>query len=405
MTDLRELFGTMLSDEPAACTIDPYAAAADGRRRRVKRRRWASAGTALAVVAAAFALVGFPRLGSTPTPGAVPSGSAAFGTAWIATAATDPNGLDPAATRAALAAAGIDISRLLGLPAAAAAAPYPTDTTGGELQLAYRTAGPQPSEVHVVLQGPKGWLWGAVQCPYIPPVSIAQWPAVARPSQPALAGLLECRRSPLAIKTTDSSTRTGWTVAGAGATGGGDGLLSVTISSPSGSPAPVAVTRALATLAALAGHLVFGATPTSTGVDSVTYTGAVTTIVRYPEFGLTVAPPKVAPTLTWQQVYQLCVSSGLCEPGWTTMKITYGLVTADTPATIHADGTVTRDVVNHPAYVLTRDAVAPHCPLPAGPRPGGVTSPPTVASVCTAVVVLDATTGATLTSAENTSTP
>jgi hypothetical protein len=405
MTDLREMFGTVLRDEPAACTIDPYAALADGRRRRVKRRGWAGAGTALAVVAAAVALVGLPRIGSTPTPGAVPSGSPEFGTAWIATAATVPNGLDPAATRAALTAAGIDVPRLLGLSAAAAATPYPADTAGGELQLAYRTAGSRPSEVRVVLQGPKGWI---VPCPSDQQIPSTQWPAVAGPSGPALVGLLQCRASPLARKTTDSSDRTGWMVASVGAGGVGDGFLSVTISSPSGSPAPVTFSRALATLAALAGHLVFDPTPASTGVASATYDGPVRAIVRYPEFGLTLAPSKFAPVLTWQQAYQYCLRDGMCRTDMT-VTIRSGLATSEYPATIHPDGTpfpsgsATPDIVDHPAYVLIGNEVAPNCPLPAGGTPmppPGYPSPPATSSTCTTVVIMDSTSGQMLTATQ-----
>jgi hypothetical protein len=203
------------------------------------------------------------------------------------------------------------------------------------------------------------------------------------------------------------------------AVGARGGLVSVTVSAAAGLPAPVTVTRALATLEALTGHLVFAAAPVATAspsastsaasaAGSVTYAGAVTSTFRAAQFGLTLAPSKVAPVLTWQQAYQYCLRDGMCRADMT-VTIRSGLATSDHPATIHPDGTpfpsgsATPDIVDHPAYVLVGNEVAPNCPLPAGvipTRSSGYSSPPAPSPTCTTAVIMDSTSGQMLTTTQ-----
>ena len=193
----------------------------------------------------------------------------------------------------------------------------------------------------------------------------------------------------------------------------------MTVSAAAGLPAPVTVSRALATLDALTPHLVFDTVPgpgipapsatleaPPSAAGSVTYAGPVTRTVRDSAFGLTVMPSKVAPVLTWQQAYQQCLSDGMCRTDMT-VTISFGLVSSDYPATIHPAGTpypsgsATPDIVDHPAYVLVGHEVAPNCPLPAGVIPRLTTAsptPPVSPATCTTAVILDSTSGQMLTS-------
>lgn len=276
MTDLREVLGSALTGEPTATTIDPYAALAAGQaRRRTRRHRWLAGGATAAVVVAVGAVVALPRLGSSPVVAVPATSSNEVG--WVGAEGTGSGSLDVTATRAALAAAGVDVPGLLGLPAAGPVALYPA-VKGGSLQLAYRTAGQSPAEVHVVLGTPVPMI-----CPYIAPrPAPTQWAATSGGLRPSAQWM--CGPGPDVVTTVAAHGSLDRTVMTHGSKGG---VLHLTVTSPADAAAPITVTKALAVLDDLAAHLVFhdgsavpnprASTPTAVRLSWVTTEGTADT--------------------------------------------------------------------------------------------------------------------------------
>lgn len=252
MTDLRELLGSTLVDEPPT-TIDPYAALATGRsRRRTRRHRLLAGGAAAVVVLGVVAAVGLPRLGIPGSEPSSPSSStpSAASIGWVRTgpAAETGLGLDVARTLQQLDGAAEQVQHLLGLPALDAARPYDVPSRHGALELAYRAGG--GVEVHVLLQGPEGH--PIADCAYPPPATPDDWPATAsgiRPMAPNLCG------DGVSVATTDAGDgRLARTVAAWGTKGG---QLSVTVTSDADSPPPVSLAAARSVVDLLAATMAF----------------------------------------------------------------------------------------------------------------------------------------------------
>ncbi len=404
MTDLRELLGSTLTDEPESA-IDPYAAMATGRtRRRARRHRWLAGGTAAAVVLGVGAAVGLPRLaqpGAT-TAGVAKTPGATFLLDWRVTepAVRDSVALDAPRTLTNLEGAAERIQQTLALPAVSDAQPYRLPGADrGVLQLAYRTA--DGVEVHVVLAG-SATMSAAASCAKSDPVPPPpEWPNPGDGERPL--GSAMCVRGPDVATTRPGGGRLDRTVA-ADVEPLYRGAISVTVSSDAAVPAPTTVAAANAVVDSLRPHVVF-ARDSASEPDSAqvpTYTGPVASTTRDRSLGMSLYPPDVAARLDWHEALRRCEheSGGFCSDsvGWT---ISYGLVTLDNPATINADGTTTRQVVRRPAYVLQRWSQR-SCPGLGGP-PIHMASPSASGYAadeskgqCRWTVILDAGTGSAL---------
>jgi hypothetical protein len=258
MTDVRELLGTALQDEPAT-TIDPHAAMATGQaRRRTRRQRWSTGGASAVVVLGAGLLVGAnqlrPDAAAPPaaavgqySPSAVPLG-------WVRTGPTADTGLglDVARTLPNLGGAARQVQQLLGLTASDSALPFGVPARYGALQLAYRTS--DRVQVHVLLQGPEGH--PIADCAGAPPAAPDDWPAAATGTRPMAPEL--CGDGRTVATTPAGNDRVARTVAAWGTTGG---QLSVTITSDAAAPPPVTLAAARSVIGLLAGTLVFQPNP------------------------------------------------------------------------------------------------------------------------------------------------
>lgn len=257
MTDVREVLGSALVDEPPT-TVDPYAALAAGRRRRTRRHRWLAAGVTAAVVLGAVAAVGVPRLGATdPAPGVGPAGASSGEPAdpsesflgWVRTSATAESGfdLDVQRTLDNLDGAADRIQEQLGLVAVAPADPYDLDNDLGALQLAYRTA--DGTEVHVVVEGSLT-ASATASCVADPPVPElpSSWPEPTRGAR--ARGSLICIPAPVVATTRAGDGRLDRTVA-EDVEPLYSGAVSVTVTSDESAPPPVTVAAVTAVVEGL----------------------------------------------------------------------------------------------------------------------------------------------------------